>query len=99
MAISNNLRNVTFETDSKTMVVVLQTLDVLCYEFSDLVFEFKSLLSSNSDYGMSFIRKQLNRVLLEMSYLILTHIFYDIPHTLNPLIINLIKKICRLSKI
>ena len=61
-AISNGFHNVTFETDIKTLVDTLSAHNVPLNEFGDPVFECKSLLFSNSDYVVSFVRRQSNRV-------------------------------------
>jgi len=66
--------NVMIETDSKTLVVALQALNVPYNQFGDLVSECKckNLLSNNSDYVVSFIKRRANMVVLEPPYIILS---------------------------
>jgi hypothetical protein len=62
-----------FEKDNKTLVAALQAHNVPCNEFSDLVSECKSLLSCNSDYVVSFIRRQANKVAHSIARAALSH--------------------------
>jgi len=73
MAISNDLRNVMFEMDNKTLVATLQAPNVPCNKFGDLVSECRSLLSSNPKYVVSFIRRQINRVSHSIARAALSH--------------------------
>jgi len=73
MAISNGLRNVMFDTNSKTLVVAFQTLNFPCNEFGNLVLECKSLLSSNLDYIVSFISREKNKVAQVIARATLSH--------------------------
>jgi ribonuclease HI len=92
MTISNSMHNVTFETDSKTLADALSARNILSNEFGDLVFECKSLLYSNSDYVVSFVRRQANKVAHNIARVALSHpsphTFQEASSTLYPLIFN-----------
>jgi len=92
MAISNDMHNVTFETDSKTLVDAISARNITLNEFGDLVFECKSLLYSNPDYIMSSVRRQANKVAHNVARAALSHpsphAFRDVSPTLYHLIFN-----------
>jgi len=92
MAISNGMHNVTFKTDSKTMVDALLARNIPSNEFGDLVFECKSLLNSNLDYVVSFVWRQANKVAHNIARAALSHpnphTFQEASSTLYPLIFN-----------
>lgn len=61
-------------------------------EFSDLVFKCKSLLYSNLDYVVLFVRRQTNKVAHSIAKVALSHpsphTFQETSPTLYPLIFN-----------
>jgi ribonuclease HI len=92
MAISKDLRHVAFETDSKLLVDLLGNTNLPLNEIGDLVSECKTLLLSNPDYVVSFIRRQANSVAHNIARAALSypspHVFYDVPTTLYSLFMN-----------
>jgi ribonuclease HI len=92
VAISNGWNNVLFETDCKTLVEALYSPIVPTNEFGDLVSCCRSLLASNSDFAVSFIRRQANKVAHTIARASLSHtsphIFYDVPSTMYSLFMN-----------
>jgi len=87
-----------FETDSKTLVAMFQAPNVSCNEFGDLVYECKSLLSTNFVYVVSFIRRQANMIAHSIARATLSHpnphIFHDVSSTWYLLIINEMQLLC-----
>jgi len=95
MEIPNHMHYITFEMDNKILVDALEVHNVPLIEFGDRVTEIKSLLSGNPDYVVSFVRREANRVIHSIVKVVLSHpnphTFYEVPHTLYPLIINAIQ--------
>lgn len=62
MAISKTFHRVMFETDSGILVDLLNSTSPPINETGDLVSKRKTLLLSNSDYIVSFVMRQANKV-------------------------------------
>jgi len=62
LAISKDFHNVVFETDIKLLVDLLHNSNLSLNEIGDLDLECKILLISKSDYVVSFVRRQANRI-------------------------------------
>jgi len=92
MAISKAFHHVMFETDSKILVDLLKSTNPPINEIGDLVSECKTLLLSNPDYVVSFVRKQANKVAHSIARATLSHpsphVFREAPTTLYSLILN-----------
>lgn len=92
VAISNDMRDVMFETDSKVLSDALHTTSTLANEFGDLVSHCISLLVSRNDFVVSYVRRQANKVAHSIARASLSnpspHIFRDVPTTLYSLIMN-----------
>jgi ribonuclease HI len=92
MAISKGLCNVAFETDSKLLVDLLGNTNPPLNEIGDLVSECRTLLLSNPDYVVSFVRRQANRVAHNIARAALSnpspHVFHDVPTSLYSLFMN-----------
>ena len=73
MAISKAFHYVMFETDNKILVDLLKSTNPPINEIGDLVFEGKTLLLNNSDYVVSFVRRQANKVAHNISRVVLSH--------------------------
>ena len=63
VAISNDMQDVMFETDSKVLSDALHTTSTLANEFGDLVSHCRSLLVSRNDFFVSCVRRQANKVI------------------------------------
>jgi ribonuclease HI len=91
-ATSNGLQHVLFETDSMSLVNALNTSNTPLNEFGDLVLQCKNLLLNNSDFVVSFVRRQANKTAHSIARAALSHpsphVFYDVPSTLYSLIMN-----------
>jgi len=92
VAISHEMRDVMFETDSKILSDVIASTTTPINEFGDLVTHCRSLLLNKPDFVVSYVRKQTNRVAHSIARASLSHtsphIFYHVTPTLYPLIFN-----------
>jgi len=94
MTISNVFHNVTCETDNKTLMDALSAHNVPLNEFCDLVSECKSLLCSNSDYVVSFVMRQANKVAYSIVRAALSHYSLILFMTYRLLCIRWLLMIC-----
>ena len=89
LAISKAFHHVIFETDSKILVDLLKSTTPSINEIGDLVSECKTMLLNNSDYVVSFVRGQANRVAHNIDRATLSHpsphVFSDVPTSLYSL--------------
>jgi len=88
MTISNGFHSIWFETDCKLLADALSSSTVPNTEFGDLVSQCRILLSTNSDFIVSFIKRQVYKVAdsiarsLEHPHLTLTFMFSMMYHLL-----------------
>jgi len=80
------------QTDKKILADTIDSSFVHHNEFGDIVSQCRDLLFSNSDFVVSYIWKQVNRVAYNIagtSYSQTSpHIFYNVPHVLYSVIMN-----------
>jgi len=92
VVISNGMHVVWFETDCKAISDALATTNIPQNEFGDLISQCKSLLINKTDFVVSHIRRQANKVAHSISRASLSnsspHISNIVPTTLYPLILN-----------
>jgi len=92
MAISNGFHSVWFEIDRKLLADALSSSTVPNTEFGDLVSQCRILLSTNSDFTMSFVKRQANKVAHSIARASLSHpspyVFNDVPYTMYSLFMN-----------
>jgi len=92
VALSNGMHVVWFETDCKAISDALATTNIPQNEFGDLIFQCKSLLINRTDFVVLHIRRQTNKVAHNISRASFSnsspHIFYIVPTTFYPLILN-----------
>ena len=92
MAISCGFLSVHFETDNKTLVDAVHSNSTHINEFGDIVSQWKDILTTNTDFKVSYIRRQANRVAHTIARASLSqpspHIFHIVPSTLYSLIMN-----------
>jgi len=87
MAISKDLRNVAFETDSKLLVDLLGNINPPLNEIGDFRnVKLSYFILSNPDYVVSFVRRQANSVAHNIARAALSnpspHVFYNVPTSL-----------------
>lgn len=91
LAISKAFHHVVFEKDNKILVDLLKSTTPPINEIDDC----KTLLLSNFDYIMSFVRRQANKVAHNIARATLSHpilhVLSDVPTSLYSMILNKIQ--------
>lgn len=89
---NQGMTSVIFESDCKLVVdAIISTYSPL-NEFEDIISRCKTLLASHSNYSVTYVRRQANRVAHSIARASLSHpspyLFHDVLDYLYPLIIN-----------
>ena len=78
VAISNEMHAVLFETDCKSLSDAICSTKVHLSEFGDIVFQCRSLLFNRSDFVVSHVRRQANRIAHCIVRTFLSHYIYQL---------------------
>lgn len=92
LAVSLGFQTVRFETDCITLADAIHTTSTHLNEVGDIISQFRGLLFINTDFKVSYIRRQANRVAHSTARASLSHpsphLFYSVPSTLYSLFLN-----------
>jgi len=86
LAVSRGFQTVHLETDDKTLADPVYSNSIHLNEFGDIISQSRDILSTNTNFIVLCIRRQVNAVAVVIA--ILTLIFYNVPTTLYSLIIT-----------